>query len=92
MQGVDKKAIEKLGIIGPILMENAGIQITREILKKFPQIQDERVVIVAGKGNNGGPFCSKMRNLSSRWWTGRRFIPILNAAKGIHTKERTGTF
>jgi len=54
MQGVDKKAIEKLGIIGPILMENAGIQITREILKKFPQIQDERVVIVAGKGNNGG--------------------------------------
>jgi NAD(P)H-hydrate epimerase len=54
MQGVDKKAIEKLGIIGPILMENAGIQITNEIIKKFPLIQDERVVIVAGKGNNGG--------------------------------------
>jgi NAD(P)H-hydrate epimerase len=54
MQGIDKKAITKLGIIGPILMENAGIQITKEILKKFPQIQDERVVIVAGKGNNGG--------------------------------------
>lgn len=54
MQGVDKKAIEKLGIIGPILMENAGIQITKEILDKFPQIQHERVVIVAGKGNNGG--------------------------------------
>jgi NAD(P)H-hydrate epimerase len=54
MQGVDRKAIEKLGIIGPILMENAGIQITHEILKKFPRIQDETVVIVAGKGNNGG--------------------------------------
>jgi hydroxyethylthiazole kinase-like uncharacterized protein yjeF len=54
MQGIDKKAIHDFGIIGPILMENAGIQITKEILAKFPQIQDERVVIVAGKVNNGG--------------------------------------
>jgi NAD(P)H-hydrate epimerase len=35
-------------------MENAGIQITNAILEKFPQIQDENVVIIAGKGNNGG--------------------------------------
>ncbi|UCE42171.1 MAG: NAD(P)H-hydrate dehydratase [Candidatus Aminicenantes bacterium] len=66
MQGVDKKAIEKLGIIGPILMENAGIQITNEILKKFPQIQDERVVIVAGKGNNGGDGFVVARHLFNR--------------------------
>jgi NAD(P)H-hydrate epimerase len=66
MQGVDKKAIEKLGIIGPILMENAGIQITNEILKKFPRIQDERVVIVAGKGNNGGDGFVVARHLYNR--------------------------
>jgi hydroxyethylthiazole kinase-like uncharacterized protein yjeF len=66
MQGIDKKAIEKLGIIGPILMENAGIQITNEILKKFPQIQDERVVIVAGKGNNGGDGFVVARHLFNR--------------------------
>jgi len=66
MQGVDKKAIEKLGIIGPILMENAGIQITNEIVEKFPQIQDERVVIVAGKGNNGGDGFVVARHLFNR--------------------------
>ncbi len=66
MQGVDKKAIEKLGIIGPILMENAGIQVTNEILMKFPQIQDERLVIVAGKGNNGGDGFVVARHLYNR--------------------------
>ena len=49
MQSIDQIAIKKLGIIGPILMENAGIQITNEILIKFPKIQAERVVVVAGR-------------------------------------------
>ena len=78
MQGVDKKAIEKLGIIGPILMENAGIQITNEILKKFPQIQDERVVIVAGKGNNGGDGFVVARHLFNR---GCQLVVLLLASK-----------
>ena len=77
MQGIDKKAIEKLGIIGPILMENAGIQITLEILKKFPQIQDERVVIVAGKGNNGGDGFVVARHLFNR---GCRPVVLLMAS------------
>lgn len=66
MQEVDKKAIEKIGIIGPILMENAGIQITNEIMKKFPRIRDEKVVIVAGKGNNGGDGFVVARHLYNR--------------------------
>jgi len=78
MQGVDKKAIEKLGIIGPILMENAGIQITNEIVEKFPQIQDERVVIVAGKGNNGGDGFVVARHLFNR---GCKSVVLLLASK-----------
>ena len=35
MQEIDRKAIKDLGIIGPILMENAGVQIFREIIKRF---------------------------------------------------------
>lgn len=54
MKEIDRKAIEEIGIIGPILMENAGLQIFREIMARFPQIKKERIVIVAGKGNNGG--------------------------------------
>jgi hydroxyethylthiazole kinase-like uncharacterized protein yjeF len=78
MQQVDKKAINKIGIIGPILMENAGIQITNEIVKKFPDIQDEKVVIVAGKGNNGGDGFVVARHLYNR---GCRPVVLLLAAK-----------
>jgi hydroxyethylthiazole kinase-like uncharacterized protein yjeF len=66
MKGVDTKAIQDLGIIGPILMENAGIQITREILKKFPRIEKEKVVIIAGRGNNGGDGFVVARHLFNR--------------------------
>ncbi len=54
MKKIDKKAIEEIGIIGPILMENAGLQIFKNIFIKFPDIAREKIVIVAGKGNNGG--------------------------------------
>jgi NAD(P)H-hydrate epimerase len=66
MQGIDKKTIQELGIIGPVLMENAGIQVTREILAKFPDIHKEKVVIVAGKGNNGGDGFVVARHLFNR--------------------------
>lgn len=54
MKEIDRIAIEDLGIIGPILMENAGLQIAMEIMDCFPDIDYEEIVIVAGKGNNGG--------------------------------------
>lgn len=78
MQSIDKKAIQEIGIIGPILMENAGIQITKEILAKFPDIQREKVVIVAGKGNNGGDGFVVARHLFNR---GCKSIVLLLAMK-----------
>lgn len=54
MKAIDRQAIEDLGIIGPILMENAGLQIFYEIKTRFPNLQEKRIIIVAGKGNNGG--------------------------------------
>jgi NAD(P)H-hydrate epimerase len=54
MREVDREAIEGLGIPGPVLMENAGLQVLKSLRTKFPRPQDERIVIVAGKGNNGG--------------------------------------
>jgi NAD(P)H-hydrate epimerase len=79
MQGIDRKAIKDLGIIGPILMENAGVQIFNEIITRFPAIQDEKIVIVAGKGNNGGDGFVVARHLFNR---GCRPQVILLAKKG----------
>lgn len=54
MKEIDRKTIEEVGIPGPVLMENAGIQIFRILKSRFPEIEKETIVIVAGKGNNGG--------------------------------------
>jgi hydroxyethylthiazole kinase-like uncharacterized protein yjeF len=54
MKEIDRTAIEDLGIIGSILMENAGLQIAMEIMDCFPDVDYEEILIVAGKGNNGG--------------------------------------
>lgn len=63
MKDIDKIAIEELGILGPILMENAGLQIVRELRVKFPGIEKEKIVIVAGRGNNGGDGLVVARHL-----------------------------
>jgi len=54
MKEIDRVAIEEMGILGPTLMENAGLQIFQNIQKRFLELNKEKIVIVAGKGNNGG--------------------------------------
>lgn len=66
MRSLDTRAIKEFGIIGPILMENAGLEIAKEILHRFPKIADENIVIVAGKGNNGGDGFVVARHLYNR--------------------------
>lgn len=63
MKEIDREAIEELGIIGPVLMENAGLQIVKEIRARFPLITKEKIMIVAGKGNNGGDGLVVARHL-----------------------------
>ncbi len=55
MRALDKKTIEGLGISGLILMENAGRLTAQKIIENFGEIlRDGIVMVVAGKGNNGG--------------------------------------
>jgi NAD(P)H-hydrate epimerase len=54
MKEIDRTAIEDIGIPGVVLMENAGLRIVRALKGRVPKPEDESVVIVAGKGNNGG--------------------------------------
>ena len=54
MQNLDRIAINDLGIPGTVLMENAGIQIIREIKEMIGDPAGKTITIFAGKGNNGG--------------------------------------
>ena len=53
MQQVDRATIEA-GIPGIILMENAAHRVVEYIAEKFAPVSTQRIVVVCGKGNNGG--------------------------------------
>jgi ADP-dependent NAD(P)H-hydrate dehydratase / NAD(P)H-hydrate epimerase len=54
MQAIDRSAIEEFGIPGLVLMENAGLAAASLIHENIPDLLEKKVVIVCGKGNNGG--------------------------------------
>lgn len=54
MREMDRRTIESYGIPGRVLMENAGLGATGVLLKQFPDLETQRVGVVAGRGNNGG--------------------------------------
>jgi ADP-dependent NAD(P)H-hydrate dehydratase / NAD(P)H-hydrate epimerase len=54
MRELDRLTIEKYGTPGHVLMERAGAGATEALLQEFPHVRQASVVIVAGKGNNGG--------------------------------------
>src|SRR4030043_639168 len=54
MKEIDRQTIEEVGIPGAVLMENAGLQIFRLLQTILPYCDGDKIVVVAGKGNNGG--------------------------------------
>ncbi len=65
MREVDRLTIE-LGIPGQILMENAGSRVVEFLLETFTPLSGEDVLVVCGKGNNGGDGFVIARQLFTR--------------------------
>ncbi|MBC9783649.1 NAD(P)H-hydrate dehydratase [Heliobacterium chlorum] len=64
MGRLDARATEEYGIPSLILMENAGIQVAREVSRLLAgNIDGKRVLILCGKGNNGGDGFVAARHL-----------------------------
>ena len=66
MREMDRQTIEDFGLPGRVLMENAGRGATRFLLELFPDLKNQRVGVVAGRGNNGGDGYVIARYLSHR--------------------------
>ena len=54
MREMDRLTIQKYGVPSLILMERAGQAIAQTILERFSRHAKKGVLVVAGKGNNGG--------------------------------------
>ncbi len=66
MREVDRRSME-LGIPGLILMENAGHRVVEFLAQRFSPLSQRRVVILCGKGNNGGDGLVVARQLFTRF-------------------------
>jgi NAD(P)H-hydrate epimerase len=65
MRDIDRRTIE-LGIPGIVLMENAGHRVVEFLHQRFAPLSEHRVVILCGKGNNGGDGFVVARQLHTR--------------------------
>lgn len=66
MQAFDRAAISKLGIPGLILMENAGRAFVDVLAQRGVPLAGKQVIILCGKGNNGGDGYVIARHLLNR--------------------------
>ena len=65
MREVDRKTIEQ-GIPGIVLMENAAHRVVESIAERYAPVSAQRVVVLCGKGNNGGDGLAIARQLYTR--------------------------
>ena len=66
MRAVDTATVA-LGIPSLILMENAACRVVDLLVERFSPLKDQRIVVVCGKGNNGGDGLAIARQLVSRF-------------------------
>ena len=73
---MDKHTIEEIGIPSLVLMERAGMAITDEIEKHIYDIhgsnetlKKEKILCIAGCGNNGGDVLTAARQLQERGYS-----------------------
>ncbi len=66
MREVDRRTIEA-GIPGIVLMENAGHRVVEFLAERFAPLAGHRIVVLCGKGNNGGDGLVIARQLHTRF-------------------------
>jgi NAD(P)H-hydrate epimerase len=72
MRGVDRAAIERLGLPGLVLMENAALGVVDAIGRQYPRA--ESAAIFCGPGNNGGDGLAVARQLATRGYAVEVFL------------------
>ena len=87
MREVDRRTIEA-GIPGIVLMENAGHRVVEFLAERFDPLADQRIVVLCGKGNNGGDGLVIARQLYTRFAPGLAARRPAGGARGTEGRRR----
>src|SRR6202042_144405 len=63
MREVDRLTVARESISSLQLMENAGASVAKFITRRFPKFKTLKIVVLCGKGNNGGDGFVAARHL-----------------------------
>jgi len=63
MREIDRRATEEYGVLGLVLMENAGLKVFECVRRVLGGVDGKQVIVLAGKGNNGGDGLVAARHL-----------------------------
>ncbi len=74
IKAIEKQAIEEYGIPSIVLMENAGSETARQMGVIMGNLQNKKIAILAGKGNNGGDGYVIARHLYNQGAKVRVFV------------------
>ena len=66
MREVDRRTSE-LGVPGLVLMENAGQRVVEVLAHAYAPLREQRIIVMCGKGNNGGDGLVVARQLYTRF-------------------------
>jgi hydroxyethylthiazole kinase-like uncharacterized protein yjeF len=89
MREIDRLTTESVGIPSLSLMENAGAQVAEFILESLPLFEHRRIVVLCGKGNNGGDGFVAARHLRD---AGRMVEAVLFAAPDALSGDAVAQF
>jgi len=76
MREVDRRTIEA-GIPGIVLMESAAQRVVEFLAEKFAPLSAQRIVVLCGKGNNGGDGMAVARQIHTRFPAAQLRVALL---------------
>lgn len=74
MREADRRTIQDIGVPGRVLMESAGRGVAGAMEEHLPELADQRILIVCGKGNNGGDGLVLLRTLVGLGYDARAVV------------------
>ena len=82
MREVDRRT-SAMGIPGIVLMENAGHRVVELLAERFAPLPAQRIVVLCGKGNNGGDGMVVARQLHTRFQPQALHVVLLAAPEEL---------